>query len=104
MAIGSAADVGGQFRLYPARYETFDQMTVNLILELNTIYAERDTFGGSTDRNTGGLTIFATPGLQIILNENLLFEGAIQLPVLQDLHGSQLENNFRLIGGLRVRF
>ena len=36
--------------------------------------------------------------------ENLLFEGAVQLPAILNLHGSQLEENLRVIFGLRVRF
>ena len=97
-------DIGGQFRLYPARYERFDQTTVNLIVELNTIYAEEDTFQGSTLADTGGLKMFVTPGLQVIVTENVLFEGAVQLPAILNLHGSQLEENLRVIFGLRVRF
>ena len=97
-------DVGGQFRLYPGRYTSFDQTTVNLIAELNTSYAEHDTFDGSTLPDTGGLKMFATPGLQVIVSENVLFEGAVQIPVYRNLHGSQLEENFRLILGLRARF
>ncbi len=97
-------DVGGQFRLYPGRYTSFDQTTVNLIAELNTIYAEHDSFQGSTRPDTGGLKMFATPGLQVIVSESTLFEGAVQLPVYRNLHGSQLEENFRIIFGLRTRF
>ncbi len=97
-------DVGGQFRLYPARYVSYDQTTVNLVLELNTSYAERDSFQGSTQRDTGGFNMFLTPGLQVIVSENVLFETAVLLPVLQDLHGSALEEDYRLILGMRVRF
>ncbi len=97
-------DVGGQFRLYPTRYESFDQTTVNVVAELNTVYAEHDTSQGSTVVDSGGLKVFATPGLQVIVSENVLFEGAVQLPVFLNLHGSQLEENFRLILGLRARF
>ena len=97
-------DVGGQFRLYPARYVSYDQTTVNLVLELNTSYAERDSFQGSTQRDTGGFNMFLTPGLQVIVSENVLFETAVLLPVLQDLHGSALEEDYRLIVGMRARF
>ena len=97
-------DVGVQFRLYPARYERFDQTTVNLVAELNTSYAEHDTFQGSTRLDTGGLKMFATPGIQVIVSESALFEAAVQLPVLMNLHGSQLEENFVTILGMRILF
>ena len=77
---------------------------MNLIAELNTSYAEHDSFQGAVAPDTGGLKVFATPGLQIIVSENVLFEGAIQLPVYRDLRGSQLEENYRVILGLRARF
>ncbi len=97
-------DIGGQYRLYPARYERFDQTTVNLIAELNTIYAEKDTFQGPTLADTGGLKMFVTPGLQVIVSEDMLFEAGVQLPAILNLHGSQLEENLRVIIGLRARF
>ncbi len=97
-------DVGGQFRLHPGRYTSFDQTTVNLIAELNTIYAEHDSSQGSSLLNTGGLKMFATPGLQVIVSESTLFEAAVQIPVYRHLHGSQLQENFRIILGLRTRF
>lgn len=97
-------DVGGQFRLYPSRYTSFDQTTVNLVAELNTVYAERDTAAGSAVFDSGGFKAFATPGLQVILSENVLVEAAAHIPVYRDLHGSQLEENFRTIVGMRVRF
>ena len=97
-------DVGAQYRVYPGRYESFDQTTVNLVAELNSSYAEQSTFQGATLPDTGGLKVFATPGIQVIVSENMLFEGAIQIPVIRSLRGSQLEEKFRIIFGLRARF
>lgn len=97
-------DVGGQFRLYPSRYTSFDQTTVNLVAELNTVYAERDDVDGAAVSDSGGFKAFATPGLQVIVSESVLFEAAVQIPVYRDLNGSQLEENFRTILGMRVRF
>ncbi len=54
--------------------------------------------------DSGGFKAFATPGLQLIVSESVLFEAAVQIPVYRDLHGSQLEENFRAILGMRVRF
>lgn len=97
-------DIGGHYRVYPARYERFDQTTVNLVAELNGIWAGRDRLGGSRVAASGGTKLFATPGLQVIVSENLLFEGAVQIPVLMDLNGSQLEEDFVAVVGLRLRF
>ncbi len=97
-------DVGGQFRIHPAHYTSFDQTTVNLIAELNTVYAERDTSGGAAIFDSGGFKMFATPGLQVIVSESMLFEVAVQLPIYRALYGSQFEERFRTILGLRMRF
>ncbi len=97
-------DVGGQFRVHPARYERFDQTTVNVVGELNGVYAQRDSFQGDTLSDTGGLKLFATPGLQVIFGENLLAEAAVQLPVFRNLPDSQLREAYRVISGIRIRF
>ncbi len=97
-------DIGGVFRLIPAKYVSFTQTTVNLVLELNTIYAEKDSAGGVTVYDSGGTKIFLTPGIQVLVSENLLFESAVQLPILLELPGSQFEENYRFILGMRARF
>ena len=48
--------------------------------------------------------MFATPGIQVIVSDSMLFEAAVQLPVLMNLHGSQLEENFVTILGMRLLF
>lgn len=98
------ADVGGHYRAYPAKYERFDQTTVNLVAELNGNWSAHDQSSGDRVDASGGTKLFATPGVQIIVNASLLFEAAVQLPVLMDLNGSQLEEDFVAVAGLRFRF
>lgn len=97
-------DVGGQYRLYPYRYERYDQLTVNVILELNGSWAQKDTLDGDRIGTTGGLKLFLSPGLQAIVTEDLLFEVGVQIPVHRDLNGPQLGEDFRGTLGLRWRF
>ena len=99
-----AGDVGVQYRLFPVTYSRLDQLTVNLVAELNSSWSERDQLGSSSVTNSGGFKLFATPGIQVILNRNLLFETAVQLPLVMDLGGSALEEDFVFIFGLRARF
>ena len=98
------ADVGGHWRAYPARYERYDQTTVNLVAELNGVWSGRDRLAGDPVDDSGGTKLFLTPGLQVIASENLLFEAAVQLPVHMDLRGSQLEEDFITVLGLRLRY
>ncbi len=97
-------DIGAQYRLIPAKYERFDETTVNLVLEANARYAGMDRASGVIQSNTGGWRLFLTPGVQVIANENLLFEAAVQVPVLQDLNGTQLRDEYTVIVGLRALF
>ncbi len=97
-------DIGGHYRLTPARYERFDQLTVNLVGELNGSWAEADRSGGTSLDNSGGTKLLVTPGMQVILNQSLLFEAALQLPLWMDLKGTQLEEDYVAVVGLRFRF
>jgi len=97
-------DVGGQYRLLPAKYKSFDETTVNLIAEINVRHRGRDRASGAIVRDSGGWQAWFTPGVQVIVSENLLFEGAVQIPMFQDLHGAQLEDDFLVIVGLRALF
>ena len=98
------ADFGGQYRAHPVRYVRWDQLTVNLVAELNSVWSDRDRMSGSTVQDSGGFKLFATPGVQVILNRNFLLEAAVQLPLVLDLNGDQLEEEFIAIIGLRARF
>ncbi len=97
-------DVGGQYRVYPQRYERYDQFTLNLILELHGRYAEKDTLDGDRVGTTGGLKLFASPGIQAIVTENLLFESGVQIPIYRNLNGPQLGEDFLVTVGLRLIF
>jgi len=104
-----AIDFGNQFksdlafgyRLYPAQYETYREKVVNLYLEINSTVTGKNQINGETDSSSGGHTIFLSPGLQWVLRQNLLIEASLQLPVFEDLNGTQLENDFVFSAGMR---
>ncbi len=97
-------DVGGQFRVYPEQYERYDQLTLNLIVELNGRYAGKDQLDGHRIDGTGGLKLFVSPGIQAIVTENLLFELGVQLPAYRNVQGPQLVEDVRATIGLRWLF
>ena len=97
-------DIGGQLRVHPVRFERYDQLTLNAVLELNGQYAERDKSGGERVKESGGWKVFLSPGLQAILTDFLLIEGGVQIPVFRYLHGPQLAEDIRTLVGLRWRF
>ena len=97
-------DVGGQWRVYPTRYESHDQFTLNLILEANGRYLEKDTINGQRVHSTGGTTVFCSPGVQAIFNTRWLGELGVQIPVYRHLNGVQLGEDVRIALGLRWLF
>ncbi|MCF6287375.1 MAG: hypothetical protein L3K26_19670 [Candidatus Hydrogenedentes bacterium] len=73
------------------------------VLELNGTYADNNSIAGREDRNSGGHTMFLSPGVQWV-NPRWVLEAAVQIPIVQDLNGSALEVDYAATMGLRFRF
>jgi hypothetical protein len=95
-------DLSLQYKTYPGWPIRDAQM--NLTLELNGVYAAKNETDGVTLANSGGNTLFLSPGVQYILTGNFLLEASGQLPILQDLNGSQLETDYAVLFGFRYLF
>jgi hypothetical protein len=68
---------------------------LNLVFEINGLYGKRDQGGADNPdafANTGGNTIFASPGINIIMHHYSVDLG-VQIPIVQDLHGDQLKTS-----------
>lgn len=59
------------------------------VLESNVIHTGYDRMHGRDVTNTGGTQWFVSPGLQYVTRNSVL-ETAVQLPVMQDMHGHAL--------------
>lgn len=97
-------DTAVGFRFLPRVYEGLADQTLVAYLELNGRVSREDRIGGVEDPNSGGHLVFLSPDLQWIPTPWLLFETSLQVPVLQDLNGTQLEHETRFQLGTRVRF
>ena len=73
------------------------------VLEANVIYRDENQAFGSRDRNSGGTSIFLSPGVQYVTKRYIL-EGSVQLPVSQNLNGDALENDYVARVGFRWNF
>ncbi len=91
-------------RVAPSVYKTLTEKSLMVYLELNGEVVGREGVAGSPNPNSGGHLLFVSPDLQWIPTPWLLFEGSLQVPVVQDLHGSQLRYQPRLQLGTRFRF
>ena len=94
-------DASYQRRLHPLHLEAGVPAYVYAVVESNLLWRDRSTFGGVEDVDTGGVIWYLAPGLQYV-RRRFVVEGAVQIPVAQNLDGSALEDDF--ISTLSVRF
>jgi hypothetical protein len=72
-----------------------------LVAEANGIFSQKSELNGKTIDNSGGSILFLSPGIQFATKRYIL-EASIQLPVIQDLNGNQVETDFVFTAGFRV--
>jgi hypothetical protein len=95
-------DAAIKFRLFPSKYS--DQYPAHdffVFLELNGLLSQKSKIGGNEIPDSGGHQIFLAPGFQFFPFENIIFESGIQLPILENLNGTQLGTDFQFRTGIR---
>ncbi len=96
-------DASLQYRLWPRRLGSGVPGFLYGVLETNLNHQQKDRIAGISDPDSGGTRLFLTPGL-LYVTRRWVLEGAVQLPVLQDLNGAALENDYIARIGLRFNF
>lgn len=92
-----------QYRLWPRTLNGGVPGFLYGVIEANLINQDKNHVGSSDDPNSGGARLFLTPGIQYV-TKRWIVEAAVQLPVVQDLNGTALENDYILRVGFRVNF
>ena len=102
---GDVARLDGslQYRLWPRELGAGVPGFLYGVLEGNLIYQAKNEMKGAKDPNSGGTSFFLAPGLQYVTKRWIL-EGIVQVPVVQDLNGTGLEDDFILRAGFRFNF
>ena len=95
-------DVAYRYRLWPERFGKRLQQ-LNAILELNGEWTGRTRLDGNTVRSSGGHVLFLSPGFQFV-TIGWIMEASLQLPLVQNLHGPQLERDFPGVLSVRIPF
>ena len=90
------------FRFLPAIYETYPSPQINGYLELNGTTVGKNEINGQRVDNSGGTTIFLSPGLQYIGGRRWLIEASFQYPFVTEPHGTQLATDWTLSFGTRI--
>ncbi len=96
-------DASLQYRLWPRELSGGVPGFLYGILEANLIHQDNNETDGDEDPNSGGTTLFLVPGLQYV-TKRWIVEAAVQLPIVQDLNGTALENDFIVRAGFRLNF
>lgn len=78
-------------------------LTVDLILELNGEWSAKQKVAGVSDDNSGGHTLYLSPGVRITHGKVSGF-ASVGLPVVNELNGFQAEPDWRLFTGVAVAF
>lgn len=99
-----AYDVALGLRFLPWVYESLRDRALIAYLELNGAVAGRDRVEGRVIPDSGGHVLFLSPDLQWVPFPWVLVEGSVQVPVVQELNGAQLEHDPRIQIGARIRF
>ncbi len=90
-----------QYRLWPRTLGGGVPAFVYGVMEANLIYQQKNRFNGNKDPDSGGTRFFLAPGIQYV-TRRWIGEAAVQVPVVQNLNGDALENDY--IARISVRF
>ena len=94
-------DVAFAYRVWPKVYEVYPSPQWNVFVEWNGAVEQKQKAQGQTVANSGGHTLFLSPGLQYIGGRTWLLELSYQLPVMQELNGVQLGTDRVILAGFR---
>jgi len=96
-------DVTGKYRVYPEAFSP-RQAQIFLALGLNGEAREREKVAGTTDPNSGGNTVYLSPGVQLVLAPHWVIDISYQQAVYHNLYGTQLGETYKAIGGVTYLF
>ena len=77
---------------------------LDLILELNGDYRDKVEIAGVEDTNTGGHSLYLSPGFRIGIAHTWSIYSSFSIPVVNDLDGIQSEPEFRITAGISTVF
>lgn len=80
------------------------EMGLDLVLEVNGEWQDREVRGSEVINNSGGSLTYVSPGLRYRGSEGWSVSLSYGLPVIEDLHGFQSEPDHRWIGSLAFNF
>jgi len=95
-------DLSYQYRIFPKKV-TATSSFIYAVIEANGIWKQKNKNCAIVDNNSGGYTLFISPGLQYV-RERFVAEIAVQIPAIQKLNGQQPKVRFSFVAGFRALF
>jgi Putative MetA-pathway of phenol degradation len=83
--------------------ETTGQLSLDLVLELNGEWHDKQDISGAIDSNSGGNVVYISPGVRLSMDQWSGF-ASVGVPVINDLNGLQSEADVRVVSGVAVSF
>ncbi len=96
-------DASLQYRLWPRELTGDVSGFLYGVIEANLVYRARNEIGGIPVSNSGGTSLFLAPGLQYV-TRRWIAEAIVQLPVVQNLNGTTLKDDYTVSAGFRINF
>ena len=97
-------DLAYEVRLFPWQWpERGTPSQLYAVIEANGGSIERARSNGMELDDTGGTLVFLSPGIQWV-TQRIIYEASLQVPVIQNLNGSQVETDFVATAGVRIQF
>ncbi|MBI4539402.1 MAG: transporter [Gemmatimonadetes bacterium] len=97
-------DLAFGYRIFPSVYRSLRDLSLAVYLELNGTVEAVATQRHQTLPDSGGHTVMLSPGLQLLPLPNWAIDASLQLPLLRDLHGTQLGQDWSIAVGVRTVF
>jgi len=96
-------DVTGKYRVAPEAFAP-TKPQVFVALGINGEVRDREKEDGMTVIDSGGNTIYLSPGLQLVLAPHWVFELSYQHAIYHNLYGTQLGENYKANAGVTYLF
>jgi len=96
-------DASLQYRVWPQELDAGVPGFLYAVLEGNLLYTDNNEINGAKDPDSGGTSIFLSPGIQYV-TKRWIIEGIVQLPVTQNLNGAALDDDVIVRAGFRFNF
>ena len=84
------------------RYEATEK--IGLMIQLNALYRGRDSGAQAEPEDTGGKSVFLSPGMSYAVRKATQVYGFVQKPLYQYVNGVQLVADWSFIAGISTRF